>query len=166
VDVVRAPAMTPAPFLMNEYAEAYYDRLFRVAFSLCRDRHAAEDLTQETFTASFKSIETFRGESELFTWLVAILRRLWLNRRRDRNRVQEVGEIAAPEEDAERRDAREELERAMERLDDESRLVLTLYHVEDMKYEEIAAALQTPIGTVKSRLHEARRKLRSLIHAV
>jgi RNA polymerase sigma-70 factor (ECF subfamily) len=190
--IIKASAGTfapPASFFMNEreltaacqrgdrealraMAERFYDSVFRVAFSLTSDRDRAEDLTQETFTASIRAIRAFRGESGLFTWLVAILRRQWMNRRRSEGRlkvVPEIGERAAPEEDSDRRYAREELAAAMGRLDEESRAILTLYHAQELKYEEIARALDVPIGTVKSRLHDARRKLRILIkgsHAV
>jgi RNA polymerase sigma-70 factor (ECF subfamily) len=160
------------PDSIRELAEVFYDKVFRVAFTLTHDRHQAEDLTQETFTASLKSIERFRGESGLFTWLVGILRRIRLNRQRTETRLKVVADVQdgpAPSEDADKRHAREELRAAMAKMDDESRLILSLYHVEGMKYDEIAQAMQTPIGTVKSRLHEARRRLKNLIegsHAV
>lgn len=154
------------PDSVRALAEAFYDPVFRTAMALTRDRDEAEDLTQETFAASLKAIHSFRGESGLFTWLVAILRRLRLNRLRGGRRMQvvaDVGEKAAPAEDADRRYAREELQAALERMDEEGRLILSLFHVEELTYQEIAQAMQTPIGTVKSRLHEARRRLKNLI---
>lgn len=160
------------PEAIRELAEVYYDKVFRVAFTLTHDRHQAEDLTQETFVASMKAIHAFRGESGLFTWLVAILRRIRMNRQRTDSRLRVVADVEdgpAPAEDMERRHAREDLQAALAKMDEEGRMILSLYHVEGMKYEEIAHALQTPLGTVKSRLHEARRRLKNLIegsHAV
>jgi RNA polymerase sigma-70 factor (ECF subfamily) len=154
------------PRAIRALAENYYDRVFRVAHTLASNPHGAEDLTQETFTAAIKSIVSFRSESGLFTWLVAVLRRQWLYRRRRDSRLKIVGELdagAAPQEDLDRRDAREELRAAFRRMDGEDRAILELFHIEEMRYHEIAAALEIPIGTVKSRLHGARQKLRGLI---
>lgn len=154
------------PRAIRALAENYYDRVFRVAYTLASDRHGAEDLTQETFAAAIESIAAFRGESGLFTWLVAVLRRQWLYRRRRDSRLKIIRELdggVAPEEDRDRRDAREELRAAFRRMEGEDRAILELYHIEEMRYHEIAAALDIPIGTVKSRLHGARQKLRGLI---
>lgn len=153
-------------YAIRALAEKYYDRVFRVACTLVSDAHGAEDLTQDTFTAAIQSIAAFRGESGLFTWLVAVLRRQWLYRRRRDSRLKIVGELeggAAPEEDRDRRDAREEMQAAFRRMEGEDRTILELFHIEQMRYHEIAAALEIPIGTVKSRLHGARQKLRGLI---
>jgi RNA polymerase sigma-70 factor (ECF subfamily) len=154
---------------LKTLAERNYDRLFRVACALTRDPGTAEDLTQQTFTASIAAIRGFRGESSLFTWLVAILRRANLNRRRSEERRRRIERPPPEPEEAERRDARAELAAALEKLDEESRIILSLYHVEEMSYEEIAGALDVPLGTVKSRMHEARKRLRNLVegrHAV
>lgn len=155
------------PRAVRAMVEIYYDKVFRVAHTLTGDPHWAEDLTQETFTAAIRAVLSFRGESGLFTWLVAVLRRQWLYRRRREGRIKVMPELdhagAAPEEDRDRRDAREELHAAFGRMDEEDRAILELFYIEQMRYHEIAAALEIPIGTVKSRLHGARQKLKGLI---
>jgi RNA polymerase sigma-70 factor (ECF subfamily) len=151
-------------------AELYYDRLYRVAYALCGDYHHAEDLTQETFTAAFKAASSFRGESSIFTWLVAICRRQWAYRRRGERRFKTLENVepeaangALPD------DSREVLQAALGKLEESDRTVLVLFHLENFSYQQISQALDWPLGTVKRRLFEARRKLRHLIdgnHAV
>lgn len=149
-------------------AELYYDRLYRIAFALCGDFHQAEDLTQETFAAAFKAAATFRGESSVFTWLVAICRRQWAYRRRGERRFKPLDAVE-PAAQVPPDDAREELHRALAKLDESDRTILVLFHLDGMSYQQIVQALDLPLGTVKRRLFEARRKLRHLIdgsHAV
>jgi RNA polymerase sigma-70 factor (ECF subfamily) len=176
-DAVRAPAaMTERdlarrcrqgdPAALRDLAETYYDRVHRVARTLVRDPETAEDLTQEAFTAALKSIRAFRGESQLFTWLVSILRNRWFNRRRKDRRLQVYSEVNPgpdPEDRIARSDSVGDLRDVFHRLGEEDRLVLELFHYEEMKYHEIARATGVPVGTVKSRLFTARQKLKDLM---
>jgi RNA polymerase sigma-70 factor (ECF subfamily) len=148
---------------MHALVDAYYDRVFRVAYFLSNDVHGAEDLTQETFTASFKSIRSFQGNSKLITWLVSILRHRYLKRRhRDRRMKTVLADVPPPAEDG-RQELLSEVNGALERLDEEDRTVLLLYHYESLSYSEIAEAMDVPVGTIKSRLFNARRKLKDLL---
>ena len=151
---------------LRRYVEAYYDRVFRVARTLVRHPDEAEDLTQETFTASFKAISRFRGDSGLLTWLVSILRNQWLHRLRRKKRVVYMGEVDAGTDDesaAERSDAATDLQAAFHQLDDDDRVILELYHYEELDYEQISQAMEMPLGTVKSKMHHARKRLKSIL---
>ncbi len=160
------------PAALRRLAERYYDSIYRVARTLTRDPGGAEDLTQDAFTAAFRAIGAFRGDSGLFTWLVSILRNTWLSRHRKQKRISYLPEIdsgAAPRDDFARADAAADLRYAFGELDEDDRLVLELYHYEGMKYRDMARVMEVTVGTVKSRLFHARQRLKTLLegtHAV
>lgn len=160
------------PEALRALAEGYYDRVFRVAMTLTRHRHSAEDLTQETFGAAVRAIKGFRAQSSLFTWLVGILRRQWLYRRRKDGRLRILGEVdpgAADDGNVERDEARRALREAIHSMQEDDRVILELFYIEEIRYVEIASILEIPLGTVKSRLNAARAKLKVAIggrHAV
>lgn len=142
--------------------ELTYDRVYRVAFSMVFNEEDARDLTQETFAAALESIRRFRGESALMSWLIAILRNtytVWVRRRKRVTPLQFEEELAA----AEAPEVREHVMAALRKLPERLRTVIVLYHLENMAYEDIARALACPIGTVRSRLHEARQELKRLL---
>jgi RNA polymerase sigma-70 factor (ECF subfamily) len=135
-----------------------------VAISLCGNRTDAEDLVQETFVAALTS--RFRGESSARTWLVQILVRRSAMLRRSRKREQ--GQPLAGESERSSRsevsgtDAKLDLARMLEGLSPDQRQVIVLRELEGLSYEEMAAALHVPRGTVESRLHRARAALKQL----
>ncbi len=135
-----------------------------VAMALCRNAADAEDMVQETFVASLTS--RFRGESKVRTWLVQILvRRVAMMRRsRRREQGQPLGgerERSSPSP-ASGTDAKLDLAQMLEGLTPDQRQVIVLRELEGMTYEEMAAALHVPRGTVESRLHRARAALKEL----
>jgi RNA polymerase sigma-70 factor (ECF subfamily) len=160
------------PQAVRQLAERHYDRVYRVALAWTRNGHTAEDLTQETFTAAIRGIRGFREASSLFTWLVGILRRQWLYRSRREKRLKVMPDVdpgAAPDEDRDRKDAHALMRSVIEGMGEDDRVILVLFYVEELRYTEIAASLEIPIGTVKSRLNAARTRLKDLIegrHAV
>jgi RNA polymerase sigma-70 factor (ECF subfamily) len=143
-----------------------------VAFSLCGNAADAEDLVQETLVAALTS--TFRGESKVRTWLVQIVVRRAALLRRSRKRqhgetlANAVG--ATPADDnrprasgptaASATDAKLDLARMLETLTPEHRQIIVLRELEGMSYDEMAAELGVPRGTVESRLHRARGMLK------
>jgi RNA polymerase sigma-70 factor (ECF subfamily) len=135
-----------------------------VAFAMCRNAADAEDLVQETFVAALTS--RFRGESKVRTWLVQILVRRVAMLRRSRKREQGSpmgGETerssASPVAGT---DAKLDLAQMLEGLTPDQRRVIVLRELEGLSYEEMAAALHVPRGTVESRLHRARAALKEL----
>src|SRR5439155_1093813 len=128
---------------------------------------AAADLVQETFLAALRSFPNFRGESQLSTWLISILRNqysLFLRgRRKSPAPLEEEGRRLAAPEPPERVEegVRLVFERVKE-LPEDLRTTLALFYVEGFKYAEIARVMECPIGTVRSRLFEARERLKKL----
>lgn len=153
-------------------------RIYRVARSILRDETEAEDVVQDTYLRAFASLATFRQEASFSTWLTRIALNLALERRRRsapaldemrseftdaRSRVIPfpVAQPASPEADLARRQVRDLLEEAIDKLPDAFRLVFILRDVEEMSIEETAHYLSLKPQTVKTRLHRARRLLRA-----
>jgi RNA polymerase sigma-70 factor (ECF subfamily) len=149
----------------DELVARHYDRLYRLAYTMAGPG-AAADLVQETFLAALRSFPNFRGESQLSTWLISILRNqysLFLRgRRKSHAPLEEEGSrLAAPEPEPVEEGVRMVFERVRE-LPDDLRTTLALFYVEGLKYAEIARVMECPIGTVRSRLFEARERLKKL----
>ena len=159
---------------LRELVEQYYDRIFRAARFMSGDTTAAEDLTQETFLAAGQSLSRFRGKSSPYTWLYGILLnkfRRWLRRRKTRTTMSlqamsdgsagregsEVleADVPLPEETASRREDAGRVRAAMDTLTPDHRGVIALRFMDGLSYQEIAEALDCPVGTVKSRIHYA-----------
>jgi len=176
--LARARAGDRAAF--GELIGRHQDRVFALALQLCRGRHEdAEELAQEAFLRALEAIEGFRGEAAFSTWIHRIVVNLHLNRSstlaaRARSRQLSLapqdddagGQTldlpaagAGPAEQAVRAEERVALRRALAALDEERRIAVVLRDVEGLAYEEIAALLEVPIGTVRSRLARAREEL-------
>ncbi len=156
-------------------------RLFRAACRLAANREEAEEMAQETLVKAFVSVKRFRGDSGFYTYLYRILLNLWKNRLRSRNRWRMVpfrsrtegpGGIdpdriadvrANPHRDLESRENARRLRKALAALEPEARAILVLRESEELDYQEIAATLGIPLGTVRSRLARARARLRALL---
>ncbi|MDM7830817.1 RNA polymerase sigma factor SigE [Cellulomonas edaphi] len=151
-------------------------RVYRLAYRLTGNRHDAEDLTQETFVRVFRSLHTFQpGTFE--GWMHRITTNLFLDqaRRRQRIRMDAMGEeadryptadqLAAPERAFEHDNLDYDIQRALDDLPPEYRAAVVLCDIEGLSYEEIAVTLGIKLGTVRSRIHRARARLRvSLEH--
>src|SRR4030095_12451679 len=153
--------------------EKYRGRVWRLAYQVLRDREEALDCAQEAFVRAFQSLSRFRGQSAFYTWLFRITVNVATDRPRARGaRGRAFGTEAArtapdpsgkPDDaalDAERRDR---IHRALDSLPLKARTIIMLSDIEGLSYREIAQVLNCPIGTVMSRLHNARRKLRALL---
>ena len=146
--------------------QVYGDRLLRAAYLLCHNEPDARDLVQETFCQAMGAIERFRGESKEYTWLYGILRNQYFIYCRKRSRwfpldfiLNGPVEAANPQVDFDKIDRSHLLETVLSELPFKYREILILRHVEEMKIDEIARLLGISPGTVKSRLHNATRRL-------
>ncbi|HET9831376.1 MAG TPA: RNA polymerase sigma factor [Vicinamibacterales bacterium] len=140
---------------------------FRVAYSVLRHREDAEDVAQECFARAFRAFHQLRDRERFRAWLVRMTWRLALDRRRG-DRRREARELAhaatvASTTASETVDAgyrSRELWRAIDTLPDKLRIALVLASIEGHDLAEVASLLRLPIGTVKSRLFLARRRLK------
>jgi RNA polymerase sigma-70 factor, ECF subfamily len=164
--------------LVTERSGEIYGLLYR----LTENREEARDLTQETFLRAFQSISTFRGDSDLRTWIyrIAINQarnrwRWWRRRRRDstfsidsttdEGRQLLIGTLKAestpdPEQDTLAHERERVLRKALSGLRRVYRETVILRDIEGFAYEEIAVALEISVGTVKSRLARGRQELK------
>jgi RNA polymerase sigma-70 factor (ECF subfamily) len=139
---------------------------FRVAFSVLRQREDAEDVAQEAFAKAYRSFRHLRDRARFRAWLVRMTWRLALDRQRnDRRRAaRELRLEAAPcpsvADSADERERAEELWRAIDALPDKLRVAIVLSGIQGHDTREVAALLEVPEGTVKSRLFLARRQLK------
>ncbi len=155
----------------EELVTAHQHRVFGVALRMLGVVAEAEEIAQEVFLRAHRAIRDFRGEARLSTWLYAITSRLCLSRlaAADRRMVRASEDVltalSSSGEDQAVRLERSELEQALHRaiteLPEERRLVVVLRDFEGLSYEDIAAALDIEIGTVRSRLHRARVDLKN-----
>ena len=157
----------------------YRQRVWRVAYQILRDREEAWDVAQEAFVRAYQSLPTFRGQSAFYTWMFRIVVNLATDRQRQRAaRARALGGEPVPEEEWERTlrdpgagpeflatrvEERELIRRALDSLPLHHRTIIMLSDIEGLTYREIAEVLRIPIGTVMSRLHNARRRLRALL---
>ena len=134
--------------------------VYRLALHLVRDAPTAEDVTQEAFVHAYRSLRRFRGSSKFSTWLFRITRNCAVDaiRRRERRRTYEQA-VMEPEGTVEEPALRLALEQAIEALAPELREPFVLIEVLGLSYDEAAAVLGAPTGTLKSRMHRARRLL-------
>ena len=165
--------------------QKYQDRVFNTCWRICGHLEDARDLTQEAFLKAFEKLEGFRHESGFYTWLFRIAVNLARTHRRNSARRRTISldggsELAGTQAESLARQlpdpASDEPGRAMDsaelqgsvvrallELDDDFRAVVVLRDIEGFDYQEIAAILEVPPGTVKSRLHRARAALAEAI---
>lgn len=154
--------------------ERHHRRIYRIALSYLRDRDEARDAVQETFVKAYQGAARWDGSAEVAPWLARIAVNHAIDRyRRGRRRLasetplddEDHGErIAAEEPSPERRamdrEAGERISAALRGLPDRQRAVFVLRLYQEMSLEEIAEALDMSLGTVKSSLHRALRRMR------
>ncbi len=158
--------MAGEPAAEREMYDAHVDRVYRLAFRLAGDDELARDFTQMTFIRAFEQIGTFRSESSLSTWLHSIGLSVSLNglrkvKRLDRREtgLDEAMTVGSGARESEP-DLKERLRAAIDGLSEKFRAVFVMHDVEGFTHEEIGAALSIPVGTSKTRLFQARGKLR------
>jgi RNA polymerase sigma-70 factor (ECF subfamily) len=157
----------------------YLDGLYGYAMVLSRNSAEAEDLVQETCLRALRGMDGLRSNDSAKSWLFTILRNIWLNQLRHRRTAPELIELDAdgsgasepadstqdPHADYVSQAQREQVRVAIQQLPVEFREIIILREYEELSYQEIAALLECPPGTVMSRLARARSKLRELLAA-
>ena len=156
----------------------HFDNLYRLAWRLTGAKAEAEDLFQELLTKTFTRIDKLVDIDEPGPWLRRVMYNLFIDERRRfarrRMHTVEEGQLAGdgleglpgtadPVQDNERLEKIRRLDQALEQLSDEHRIVVLLHDTEGYKLTEIQELTGAPVGTVKSRLHRARARLREIL---
>jgi len=161
--------------------ERHKDIVYAVAYRFAKDPDLALDLSQDVFIRAYRGIRSFKGKSSFSTWLYRIAMNTCIDYTRKRSRS--VDSSTVPEEVAEYADSEpvrrgapsgprsdtlsselgEQIQRAIDLLPDYHKSVFVLYEIEGLSYKEIAEVVGCSIGTVMSRLHYARKKLRTML---
>jgi RNA polymerase sigma-70 factor (ECF subfamily) len=152
--------------------ERYKRHAYFIAYGFVGDRETALDLSQEAFAKAYKAIGKFNPDFRFFTWFYKILSNLCINhlqkrrlRREHEVRLEELPfEVATSDSDPALAYERKELNRrvweAVQNLPPDFKEIIILRHFRDLSYRELAEILEIPIGSVMSRLHYARMKLK------
>jgi RNA polymerase sigma-70 factor (ECF subfamily) len=185
-DVVRL-AQQGRELAFRELVRRYERPVFSLVYRMVRDRETAEDLAQDSFVKVLNHIDKYSPEFKFSSWLFKIANNVAIDhlRRRRLDTVSMDGnpnattaaeveastiEIGSDQESAldelEAKELGSAIERAIAKLRPEYRACIMLRHVEGRSYEEIAATLDLPLGTVKTYIHRARHELRKALEPV
>jgi len=170
----------------EEMVGLYQNKIYNLVYRMMGNAGEAEEVAQEVFVTVFKSIDSFRGDSKLSTWLYRIATNHCKNRlkylgRRSYKATGELDEaverelqdtqttssmrphIDGPEAVLEGLELERTVQAGIAELDEEHRTLVLLRDVEDLSYDEIAKVTGLELGTVKSRLHRARLQLKEFL---
>ena len=171
----------------RELIRRYERPVFSLIFRMVRDREIAEDLAQDTFIKVLNHIDRYRPEFKLSSWLFKIANNVAIDHLRKRQletvsidgspHAASAAEVEATQmdvaarqetalEEMEAKEIGKAIEGAIESLRPEYRSCIMLRHVEGRSYEEIAAMLDLPLGTVKTYIHRARHQLREALGSI
>ena len=140
--------------------DRHADRIFRFAMTIVRRAHLAEEVLQETMVVVWRQAGKFKGASKVSTWILGIARNLAFNLLRKEARGDRLPDETPGESNPAGRVERAiHVERAMATLPEHHREVIHLVYYEEMSMREAADVLGIPEGTVKSRMHHARKAL-------
>jgi RNA polymerase sigma-70 factor, ECF subfamily len=154
----------------QDLVDTYKGLVFALIARTVQDRSRAEDLAQEVFLRIHRGLPYFRGEARLSTWIYRIVVNVCLH---DPARPAAVSlddegaraHVAVGRTDRQFTDLelRDRVEKAIARLPQHYRLLVAAHYLDGVRYEDLAEALQLPLGTVKTQLHRAKRQLRRLL---
>lgn len=152
--------------------EQYQNRIIAVAYGVAGNRQDAEDIAQDAFIKAYKGINSLHENGAFYGWLVRIAVNTAISHKQSGHpgglvAMESIAEPAyqgeTPESYLERRGEEERIQEMLAPLPPDSRAVLVLREIEGLGYEEIANVLDIPVGTVRSRIHYARDRLRQVI---
>lgn len=144
------------------------NRVYSVCMGMLKNPHDAQDASQETFLKAYRHIRNFRGQSSVETWLTKIAMNVCLDEIRSRrdtvplNEGFDVPDTETAESRVLARESQQAVRRALEQLPSDQRAVVVLRDIKGFSYEEVCDILNLNIGTVRSRLHRARERLKKI----
>jgi RNA polymerase sigma-70 factor (ECF subfamily) len=171
----------------NDLMKETYRKVYNMAYRLAGNRPDAEDLTQDAFYRAYRSFGDYEGDRPFENWIFRIVTRLFLDMLRSRRRrvravsydtplVREGGDenlffdmadrTPNPEERVLENSFSENLQKALNSLSPEQRLLVTLADIEGVAYKEIADMLDKPVGTIRSRLHRTHKLIRTRLEQI
>jgi RNA polymerase sigma-70 factor (ECF subfamily) len=158
----------------DELVARHQDRVFTAVTRFCGNSEDAADIVQRAFINAFRKIQEFKGDSAFSTWIYRIAFNQAISFRRenkrntvsiygkdDDNKVVEPAVELNPTEKIEGEETQKKVQQALELLEEGDRQIILLKDLQGHSYDEIAAIMQIPKGTVRSRLHRARLELKS-----
>lgn len=153
----------------NELVRRHKEKVRNIVYLTLNDRDAVDDISQDVFITVYRSLKSFRFESQFTTWLY----RITVNKCKDHLRRKSIRRIVLPFRDNQEdpgyeispdsTNTKEIVRNAISRLPDKMRIPLVLKDIEGFSYQEIAETMQCEIGTVKSRIFRAREGLKKIL---
>ena len=165
--VAQVLAGTTSEF--RKLVEQYHQPVFRFARNLIGDEHDAEDISQEVFLAAFDHLASYNARRDsLLTWLFTIARNRCVNHLKRARPVIDGDAIAniqpaTSSDDSARNEFWSRLDEALDALPIEQKTAFVLAEIEGLPYSDIVHIEQTTLGTVKSRIHRAKKRLRAVM---
>lgn len=160
----------------RELVDRYRNLVYGVILRTVADRSRADDLAQEVFLKVHRGLPSFRADSSFATWLFRITRNVCLEVRDRRQFERSLDALdaegrpfvqpAAPDRAFAALELRDRLDKALAELPAAARFLVSAHYLGGQKYEELAAALDMPVGTVKTHLYRAKRRLREILETV
>ena len=182
IDVAQTPSRAELAATFEADALPYLDQLYGTALRMTRNSTDAEDLVQETFAKAFAAFGSYEQGTNLRAWLFRILRNTFINSYRKARRTpysdsadeltdgqlldleaRGAGGVRSAETEALERLGDDDINEALASLPEDFRTAVYLADVEGFSYKEIAEIMDTPVGTVMSRVHRGRKSLRGLL---
>ncbi len=161
--------------------EKYQKKVFNIALRLLGNHDDANEVTQEVFIRIFKSMGSFKGESQISTWIYRIATNACLDELRKRKNkwimsldeeyhkengdyiIQVEDDKPTPDVILEQKTLKSAVNNAIDKLSEKYKLIIVLRDIQGFSYEEISEIVKTPVGTVKSRINRARLQLKEIL---
>jgi RNA polymerase sigma-70 factor (ECF subfamily) len=160
------------PSTFEEIVRRHQDRIYNLCRYMLQDTQDAQDAAQDVFVKAYAGLKAFKPDASLSTWLYRIAVNTCLDHKK-KSRLEPldseslIEDLASAEPSPERLYESKEISRAvqgaLQKLPENLRAAIVLKEIEELSYEEIAAVLDTALGTVKSRISRAREELRRLL---
>ena len=153
----------------RELVDRYKGLVFALVARSVQERGRAEEVAQDVFVRVYRGLPSFRGEARLSTWIYRITVNLLAAERREpaTEPLEGMGEVprefGAADRAFDELTLRDRMDKALQRLPANYQVLINGHYLKGMRYEELAEALDLPLGTVKTHLHRAKRQLRHLL---